>query len=98
MIAIKILAAVDMCFYVYMMMIIARCLLTWLPGLNWDNPFLKALTSAVDLYLDLFRKFIPPLGPFDLSPMVAMFLIYYVRLFVVNGLYIGFIKLGLIGS
>ncbi len=72
MIAMKILQAIDTCFYVYMVLILVRCLLTWFPAVNWENPIINAIRSAVDIYLDLFRKIIPPVGPFDLSPVVAM--------------------------
>ena len=64
------------CLYIYMILICVRCLLTWIPGVNWENPIMNALRSAVDLYLDLFRKFIPPVGPFDFSPVVACIVLY----------------------
>ena len=96
MIGLKLLKAIDMCFYVYMLLICVRCLLTWIPGLDWNsNKFLVLLKSAVDLYLDLFRKFIPPIGPFDFSPVIAMFALIFldrvvlfvcVRLFAMVGL------------
>lgn len=82
MIAIKIIQAIANCFYIFLLMIFVRCLLTWIPGLNWESPILKALRTSVDLYLDLFRKFIPPVGPFDLSPIVATFVLIFIR----NGL------------
>ena len=78
MIGFKILKAIDMCFYVYMLMICVRCLLTWIPNLDWrNNKFLQLLSSAVDLYLDLFRRIIPPFGPFDFSPVIAMFALIF---------------------
>lgn len=83
--AIKIIIAIANCFYIYLLMIFVRCLLTWFPGLNWNNPILKALSSSVDLYLDLFRKFIPPVGPFDLSPIVATFVLIFLRNALVYG-------------
>ena len=96
MLGLKLLRAIDMCFYVYMLMICVRCLLTWIPNLDWrNNKILNLLRSAVDLYLDLFRKFIPPFGPFDFSPIIAMFaliflnrivLFVFVKLFVMAGL------------
>ncbi|MBQ8668162.1 YggT family protein [bacterium] len=79
MIAYKIIEAIANCFYVFLLMIFVRCLLTWFPGVNYNNPIIKALCAAVDLYLDLFRKFIPPLGMFDLSPMVACFVLIFIR-------------------
>lgn len=85
MIAIKIIEAIANCFYVFLLMIFVRCLLTWIPGLNWNNPILRALKESVDLYLDLFRKFIPPLGPFDFSPIVASFVLIFIRNAVLYG-------------
>ena len=38
-------------------------------------------------YLGIFRRFIPPLGPLDLSPMVAI-----IALYVVGGLVVGLIR------
>lgn len=96
MIAIKIIESIANCFYVYLMMIFVRCLLTWIPGLNWDNPILKALRLSVDLYLDLFRKIIPPLGPFDLSPIVATFVLIFIRGAVLYGTIYLFSILGFI--
>jgi len=97
MIAYKIIVAIANCFYVYLMMICIRCLLTWLPGLNWNNVILKALKESVDIYLDLFKKFIPPVGPFDLSPIVAVFVLYFVRNIIVYGTAYLFAVMGLLG-
>lgn len=78
--AIKIIIAIAQCFYVYMWLIIIRCFLTWIPNLNWDNPILFALRSATDIYLDLFKKFIPPIGGFlDISPVVAIFVLIFIQ-------------------
>lgn len=96
MIAIKIIEAIANCFYIFLLMIFVRCLLTWFPGLNWENPILNALRSAVDLYLDLFRKFIPPIGPFDLSPIVASFVLIFLRNAVIYGAVFIFSMLGMI--
>ena len=96
MIAIKIIEAIANSFYIFLLMIFVRCLLTWFPGLNWENPILNALRSAVDLYLDLFRKFIPPIGPFDLSPIVASFVLIFLRNAVIYGAAFIFSMLGMI--
>ncbi|MGN0032016.1 MAG: YggT family protein [Candidatus Gastranaerophilaceae bacterium] len=93
-IAIKIIEAIANCFYVYIWMIIVRCLLTWIPNLNWENFILKLLKESVDLYLDLFRKFIPPVGMFDLSPMVAVVVLYILRNIILHGAIYLFVLLG----
>lgn len=97
MIATKILWAISMCFQIYFWMICVRCLLTWLPNLNWESPLLSMLKSSVDLYLNLFRKLIPPLGPFDFSPIIAMFLLIFIWRIVLYGVGYLFVMLGLIG-
>lgn len=97
MIASKILWAISMCFQIYFWMICVRCLLTWLPNLNWETPLLNALRSSVDLYLNLFRRIIPLVGPFDFSPIVAMFVLIFIwRIFMYGVGYI-FAVLGLLG-
>jgi len=89
--------AIDMCFQIYFWMICVRCLLTWLPNLNWDNPILSALKSSVDLYLDLFKKIIPNIGPFDFSPIVAVIALMFIRYIVLMGTGYIFAGLGLLG-
>lgn len=97
MIAGKILWAISMCFQIYFWMICVRCLLTWLPNLNWESPLLSALKSSVDLYLNLFRKIIPPIGPFDFSPILAMFALIFIWRIVIYCVGYLFAFLGLIG-
>lgn len=98
MIAFKIIEAIANCFYVFLLMIFVRCLLTWIPGVNWNNPILNALRSAVDLYLDLFRKIIPPLGIFDLSPIVASFVLIFLRNGIIYAAIYIMAALGMLGN
>ncbi|HEY1276149.1 MAG TPA: YggT family protein [Thermoleophilaceae bacterium] len=63
---------------VYLVLIFIRIILTWIPRIPY-NRFLSALitfvTDVTDPYLNLFRRFIPPVrmgpGALDLSPIVA---------------------------
>jgi len=48
---------------------------------------LTFLRQVVEPYLRLFRRFIPPLGPIDLSPIVAIF-----TLQIVGGLLISLLR------
>jgi YggT family protein len=97
MIAAKILWAINMCFQIYFWMICVRCLLTWLPNLDWDTPLLSALKSSVDLYLKPFRKIIPLIGPFDFSPIAAMFVLIFIWQLTIRGFALLFGVLGLLG-
>ena len=42
------------------------------PYSRWSSAILGFLRDVCEPYLGLFRRFIPPLGPLDLSPIVAI--------------------------
>ena len=44
-----------------------------------ENRVQRFLYDVCDPYLRLFRRFLPPLGPIDLSPMVAIFALLILR-------------------
>lgn len=65
--------------YVYLILLIVRVLMSWIPRMpynRWLNMFLTFVTDVTDPYLKLFRRFIPPIrigpGALDLSPTVAI--------------------------
>jgi YggT family protein len=60
--------------YVYVLLILAYILTSWirLPYSPWLNRVQRFLYDVCEPYLRLFRRVIPPLGPLDLSPMVAV--------------------------
>ena len=45
---------------------------------------LNFLRDVSEPYLRIFRKFIPPIGMFDLSPIVALLVLYFVGQIVVG--------------
>ena len=57
-----------------------------LPYARWSDAVLSFLRDVCEPYLRLFRRFIPPLGMFDFSPIIAIFLLYIVRTVVVNAI------------
>jgi YggT family protein len=77
---------VDALFLVYMILIFARILLSWIPRIPY-NPVLSAVIGFIqdvtDPYLRLFRRIIPPLGgggfALDLSPIIAIFVLIIAR-------------------
>lgn len=54
------------------------------PYSRWSDAVLTFLRDVCEPYLRLFRRFIPPLGMFDFSPIIAIFVLYIVRTVVVN--------------
>ena len=75
---------VDKVFLVYMWMLIIRVLSSWFPEYQ-DKAFLRFIRYYTDPYLNFFRKFIPPLGVFDLSPIIAFFALQFIQM-IITGL------------
>jgi YggT family protein len=48
------------------------------PYSRWSSAILGFLRDVCEPFLGLFRRFIPPLGPLDLSPIVAIFVLQIV--------------------
>ncbi|HEU4941759.1 MAG TPA: YggT family protein [Gaiellaceae bacterium] len=65
---------------VYFLLIFAYILMSWvrLPYSVWLNRVQRFLYDVVEPYLRIFRRFIPPLGPLDISPIVAIFVLWIV--------------------
>lgn len=62
-------------FFTYTMMIAVRLIASWFPSVR-DQTWLRLLASCTDPYLNLFRRFIPPIGgTLDLSPMLGFILL-----------------------
>jgi YggT family protein len=55
----------------YSVVLLIRCLLTWIPSLDFSTQPFRTLADVTDPYLNLFRGLIPPLGGMDFSPMLA---------------------------
>lgn len=58
---------------VFSLLIFMRIVFSW--GVSSINPFLGFLIKVTEPVLGPFRKIIPPLGMFDISPMVVLLLI-----------------------
>ena len=84
---------VSALFFVYTMLILAAVLLSWVQQFRPIpyNLTLRAVLGFVEEttqpFLNLFRRFVPRLGPLDLSPMVAI-----LALWLVGGLVVGLIQ------
>jgi YggT family protein len=80
---------VDWVFYVYILIIFVYVLVNLLlstgvrpPYSRFTDAVLTFLKDTAEPYLRLFRRFIPPIGMFDLSPMVAIIVLYFLRVVV----------------
>jgi YggT family protein len=65
---------IDVFIYVYVLLIFVYVLISWvqLPYTPWVRRISEFLRDVCEPYLRLFRRILPPLGPLDLSPVVAI--------------------------
>jgi YggT family protein len=82
---------VSALFYVYLILIFARILLSWIPRMPYNrtlNAVVTFVNDVTDPYLNLFRRILPPVGgggfALDLSPIIAVFVLLIVRSIVVG--------------
>ncbi|HJF33585.1 MAG TPA: YggT family protein [Sporosarcina psychrophila] len=57
---------------IYSILLIIYILMSWVPA-SRETKFGKILEKIAEPYLGFFRKFIPPLGMIDISPIVGIF-------------------------
>jgi len=84
---------VDTLFLVYIILIFVYILVNWIfamgmrpPYSRWTDMVLNFLRDVSEPYLRIYRRFIPPIGMFDLSPMIAIFVLYFLRSIIVSAI------------
>ncbi len=77
---------VSALFFVYTLLIIAYILSSLffgfggrVPYSRWSNAIIGFLRDVCEPFLSIFRRFIPPIGPLDLSPIVAIIVLNILR-------------------
>ena len=78
-------------FLVYIILILLNVLISWVPRMPYNRPLratLDFIKETTDPFLNLFRRVLPPLGgggfALDLSPMLAIVVLYVLRALVVG--------------
>jgi YggT family protein len=71
---------------VYILMIFAYIITSWfrLPYSVWLNRVQRFLYDVCEPYLRIFRRFLPSFGPLDLSPIIAIFSLYFIRIVILS--------------
>ena len=87
---------VDALFTVFLILIIARIILSWIQmfrPIPYNMPLRATVgfvEESVDPYLNVFRRWIPPIGGggmgLDLSPMIGIILLIIVQSLVVGAI------------
>ena len=77
---------IDSIINIYIWIIIINAILSWLVAfnvLNTQNRFVFAVLNAThqltDPVLNKIRKFIPNLGSIDISPVILILLLFFIR-------------------
>ena len=77
--------------YVYILIILAYIVINLIfafgarPGYyRWLDTVLTFLRDVSEPYLRIFRRFIPPIGPIDISPIVAIIVLQIVGSLIVG--------------
>ena len=84
---------VDTVFTIYIIILISSADASWLVAfnvLNTQNQFIYTLLGflyrVTEPVLRQIRRIIPPIGGFDLSPMILIILLYFVRDLIVDNI------------
>ena len=81
-------------FYVYILIIFMYILLNMMFSLGLRPPYSRLLDGILGFlrdvsepYLRIFRRFIPTVGMFDFSPMVAIIVLYALQAVIFNAIH-----------
>lgn len=83
-------SAVSKLFELYFLLIILRCFLSFFPRIDVYKQPVRFIREITDPYLDIFRRFIPPVNGLDFSPIVAVIVLQILQVLVCSALDIVF--------
>jgi YggT family protein len=63
---------------VYMLLITIRIVFSW-GGVNYSNRVMRLLVNATEPVMAPMRRIVPPLGVFDISPIIVLLILYMLR-------------------
>jgi YggT family protein len=80
---------IDLIFTLLTFAIIANAILSWLPMDRYNNPVVRVLDEITAPILEPLRRFIPPFGMMDITPIIALIILQVLQALIHN-LLIGF--------
>lgn len=72
----QLLGLFSFAIYIYSWILIIYILMSWFPGAR-ESSFGELIGRIAEPYLEIFRRFIPPLGMIDISPIVAIIVLRF---------------------
>ncbi len=73
------------------LLIVVRAIFSWIPAVDYGHPLIRAIMRITDPILDPIRRVMPPIGGFDLSPVIAILLLQLVGRLLVQLLFAAFV-------
>lgn len=64
---------------VLQILILVRVVMSWVVSPSTSNPLVDGVRRVTDVILLPLQRVIPPMGGLDLSPMAALFLLWFVQ-------------------
>ena len=80
----QIILVVNLLINVLIFAIFARSILTWFP-IDRNGPIFKALDAITEPVLDPLRRVVPTVGMIDITPMVAILLLFFISSVLARG-------------
>ncbi|MCL6610813.1 MAG: YggT family protein [Peptococcaceae bacterium] len=74
---------VDIAFEVYMALMLARILLSWVRH-NPYQPVIRFIYEITEPVLGIFRRIIPPIGMIDISPIAAFLVLELLKSLIIR--------------
>ncbi len=76
---------IDFLFTLMTFAIIGRAILSWFPQNPYNpNPIVVLLNRITDPILEPLRRFIPPIGMMDITPIVALVILQILQIIIDN--------------
>ena len=72
---------INAAFTAYYVLIFVRIILSWIKH-NPYQPIFRFIYEITEPYLRIFRRIIPTIGVIDISPIVALFALQFIKMMV----------------
>lgn len=75
---------IHLLFYCYTILLFIRIVTSWFPAWQYHN-LVRFVSFCTDPYLNVFRRFLPPLGgAIDISPILAFFVLRIIEMILLH--------------
>lgn len=78
---------IEVIYYIYIIygwLLLANVLMSWVPSIS-ESAVGRWIHKITEPYLSIFRKFIPPIGMIDISPIVGIFVYHFLGTYALMG-------------